>query len=198
MSARRPTSLLVGCLLLTSLLAACGDTKKESSATTTTAAPVAGVTARGAWARTSPASATTGVVYVTLASAIDDALTGATVAPAVAAKSELHETVAAGAGSATTAMGGATTTEAMGGATTTEAMGGATTTVAGSGEMTMRPVDKIELKAGKPVTLEPGGYHIMLMDLVAPLKAGATVEVTFQFSHAKPLTINVPVRDDAP
>ena len=36
----------------------------------------------------------------------------------------------------------------------------------------------LELPAGKAVDLKPGGYHVMLMDLKQPLKAGDTVPVT--------------------
>lgn len=36
----------------------------------------------------------------------------------------------------------------------------------------------LELPAGKAVELKPGGYHIMLMDLKQPLKAGETVPLT--------------------
>jgi periplasmic copper chaperone A len=44
--------------------------------------------------------------------------------------------------------------------------------------MKMRAVPAIELPAGKPVDLKPGGYHVMLMDLKQTLKAGDTVPVT--------------------
>ena len=36
----------------------------------------------------------------------------------------------------------------------------------------------LELPAGKAVALKPGGFHLMLMDLKQPLKAGDTVPVT--------------------
>ena len=36
----------------------------------------------------------------------------------------------------------------------------------------------LELPAGKTVELKPGGFHVMLMDLKAPLNAGATVDVS--------------------
>ncbi|MCZ2290398.1 MAG: copper chaperone PCu(A)C [Burkholderiales bacterium] len=36
----------------------------------------------------------------------------------------------------------------------------------------------LELPAGKTVKLKPGGYHVMLMDLKAQVKAGDTVPVT--------------------
>jgi periplasmic copper chaperone A len=44
--------------------------------------------------------------------------------------------------------------------------------------MKMRAVAAVELPAGKTVKLEPGGYHVMLMDLKKELKAGDTVPVT--------------------
>ena len=36
----------------------------------------------------------------------------------------------------------------------------------------------LDLPAGKTIELKPGGYHLMLMDLKAPLKAGDMVDLT--------------------
>ncbi len=44
--------------------------------------------------------------------------------------------------------------------------------------MEMRAVDSLALPAGKIVELKPGGYHVMLIDLVKPLGAGDKVPVT--------------------
>lgn len=44
--------------------------------------------------------------------------------------------------------------------------------------MRMRAVAGIELPAGKPVELKPGGYHVMLMDLKQQVKEGETVMIT--------------------
>jgi copper(I)-binding protein len=44
--------------------------------------------------------------------------------------------------------------------------------------MKMRAVAGLELPAGKPVELKPGGYHLMLMDLKKELKPGEMVPVT--------------------
>ena len=46
------------------------------------------------------------------------------------------------------------------------------------GVMRMSAVEKVPLPAGKPVELRPGGYHVMLMDLKAPLRAGDVVPLT--------------------
>jgi periplasmic copper chaperone A len=43
--------------------------------------------------------------------------------------------------------------------------------------MKMRAVPALELPAGQRVELKPGGYHVMLMDLKRPLKAGERIPV---------------------
>lgn len=47
--------------------------------------------------------------------------------------------------------------------------------------MKMRAVPKIELPAGKEVKLEPGGLHVMLIDIKQPLKVGEKVPLTLLF-----------------
>jgi copper(I)-binding protein len=47
--------------------------------------------------------------------------------------------------------------------------------------MKMRAVPKIDLPAGKEVKLEPGGLHVMLIDLKQPLKVGEKVPLTLVF-----------------
>jgi copper(I)-binding protein len=61
------------------------------------------------------------------------------------------------------------------------------------GNMKMRPVNGLDLAPGKPVKLAPGGSHLMLMGLKAPLKAGDTFPLTLRFEHAPPLTVTVTV-----
>ena len=48
----------------------------------------------------------------------------------------------------------------------------------------MRAIDALALPAGQPVQLKPGGHHIMLLDLKAPLAEGATVPLTLLFKDA--------------
>lgn len=56
----------------------------------------------------------------------------------------------------------------------------------------------LELPAGKPVELKPGGYHVMLMDLKQPLSAGDLVPLTLTLQGAdgkkEVLELKVPVR----
>ena len=47
--------------------------------------------------------------------------------------------------------------------------------------MRMRQVPAIELSAGKTVKLEPGGYHVMLMELKNQVKEGSSVPLTLVF-----------------
>ena len=65
--------------------------------------------------------------------------------------------------------------------------------------MRMRAVDKLELPAGRAVELKPGGYHVMLMDLKAPLKKGDTVPITLKVrtksGQAQDLEVKAEVRD---
>ena len=51
--------------------------------------------------------------------------------------------------------------------------------------MKMRSVDAVPLPAGKPVEFKPNGYHLMLMGLKAPLKAGDVVPIKLVVEDAK-------------
>lgn len=46
------------------------------------------------------------------------------------------------------------------------------------GVMKMRAVEALPLPAGQAVALKPGSYHVMLMGLQRPIKAGETVPLT--------------------
>ena len=52
------------------------------------------------------------------------------------------------------------------------------------GVMRMREISALELPAGKAVELKPGSYHLMLMDLKQPMKAGDIVPVTLVIEGA--------------
>ncbi len=60
--------------------------------------------------------------------------------------------------------------------------------------MRMRAVPAIALAAGKPFDLRPGGHHLMLMNLKAPLKDGSQVPVTLVLRDAKGAERRVPVQ----
>lgn len=64
--------------------------------------------------------------------------------------------------------------------------------------MRMREVEAIELPAGQPVALQPGGLHLMLMELKSPLKNGDRFPLTLKFEKAGELQVEVQVRTQAP
>jgi copper(I)-binding protein len=68
--------------------------------------------------------------------------------------------------------------------------------------MRMRAIDTLAVPAGQTVALKPGGYHLMLVGLKAPLPQGQQVPVTFSFTDAKgkpgKLEVKVPVAVSAP
>jgi len=51
--------------------------------------------------------------------------------------------------------------------------------------MKMRAVDALPLPMGKAVELKPNGYHMMLMGLKAPVKAGDVVPIKLVIEDAK-------------
>lgn len=66
------------------------------------------------------------------------------------------------------------------------------------GVMRMRMLDSLTIPAKGTVTLEPGGFHLMLMGLHAPLKAGQTVKLKFKLANGRTLSVTAPVRDPSP
>lgn len=68
--------------------------------------------------------------------------------------------------------------------------------------MKMRAVPGLDVPAGKPVELKPGGYHVMLMDLKLPLQKDTTIPLTLTFKNAKGVEskteLKVPVKTSAP
>lgn len=63
--------------------------------------------------------------------------------------------------------------------------------------MKMRAVPSLALPAGKTVALKPGGYHVMLMDLKAPIKAGDSVPLTLVFEAADKQRQTVEIKAEA-
>jgi hypothetical protein len=55
----------------------------------------------------------------------------------------------------------------------------------------------LPLPADQAVALAPGGNHLMLIGLTAPLVAGETVPLTFQFASAPAITVQAQVRQPA-
>ncbi len=63
------------------------------------------------------------------------------------------------------------------------------------GVMKMRPVKGgLTIDPGKTVKLAPGGYHLMMMDLKAPLKQGDKLPLTLQFEKAGKVAVTLDVQ----
>lgn len=59
--------------------------------------------------------------------------------------------------------------------------------------MRMREVDAIDVPAGGKAELKPGGFHVMLIDLKAPLVAGQTAPLTLTFERAGSITVELAI-----
>ncbi len=58
----------------------------------------------------------------------------------------------------------------------------------------MRRVDNIPVPAGGSVALKPGGYHVMLINLKQPLKAGEKIKLKLQFEKAGAVEVEAAVQ----
>ena len=70
------------------------------------------------------------------------------------------------------------------------------------GVMKMRAMPVLDLPANQAVELKPGSYHLMLMDLKAPLMKDGSVTLTLTFKDAKGVEskqqVNLPVASGMP
>lgn len=61
------------------------------------------------------------------------------------------------------------------------------------GVMKMRPVESIEIKARGETVLKPGGLHVMMIDLKAPMKEGDMVPITLTFDDGSTKQVDAKV-----
>ena len=61
------------------------------------------------------------------------------------------------------------------------------------GVMKMRPVPSIEVKAKGEAVLKPGGLHVMMIDLKAPMKEGDVVPITLSFDDGSTKQVDAKV-----
>jgi copper(I)-binding protein len=63
-----------------------------------------------------------------------------------------------------------------------------------NGVMQMRPVEGgLEIKPGETVTLKPGSFHMMLVNLKHPLEQGNTIKATLKFDTAGSVDLDYPI-----
>ena len=53
--------------------------------------------------------------------------------------------------------------------------------MARGGVISMEPVNAVPIPAGGKLDMKPGGFHVMIMQLSRPLKAGETLPLVFKF-----------------
>jgi copper(I)-binding protein len=63
------------------------------------------------------------------------------------------------------------------------------------GLMRMRPAGAIEIAPGASAVLQPGGLHIMLMELTQPLVEGNSFPLTLNFERAGSVEVKVMISD---
>jgi len=61
------------------------------------------------------------------------------------------------------------------------------------GVSTMTPIGDIEIAPDEAVALEPGGLHVMLMQLSRPMIEGETFALTLVFADGDEATVEVPI-----
>jgi copper(I)-binding protein len=191
---KRTTTLLLASLLA---LAACGSSDP--------------VSIDNAWARASAEGQTRGAIYFDLTVDDDDVLLGADVPASVAGEAQVHEVVMADESmdemsgdmdddmDDSAAMEGSDDMGEMSG--DMDEMSGDMDEMSGDmdGAMVMRELaDGLTLEGGETVSFEPGGYHVMLLDLAAPLAVGDEIELTLDFAEAGATTLTVEVAASAP
>jgi periplasmic copper chaperone A len=62
-----------------------------------------------------------------------------------------------------------------------------------AGVSTMMDMSGLDIPAGGSIEMKPGGIHIMLMGLTAPLKKGDTLKLTLSFEHAGKIDVDAKI-----
>jgi len=60
--------------------------------------------------------------------------------------------------------------------------------------MSMHHQMSVNIPAGEQVVFEPGGYHVMLINLQRDLIDGETISLNLKFKNAGEIRLEVPVR----
>jgi hypothetical protein len=66
-----------------------------------------------------------------------------------------------------------------------------------SGRKLMRPLEGLSIAPGERVVFQPGGSHLMLMDLKAPIAAGDVATITIGFSDGSSVSVDAVAKSPA-
>jgi copper(I)-binding protein len=64
-----------------------------------------------------------------------------------------------------------------------------------NGAMEMQQQDSVPVPARSQVEFQPGGLHVMLINLPQDLNAGETISLTLTFQNAGEINLSVPVKE---
>ena len=186
-------------LLAGGTLAACGDSDSDSDDEGSSGS--AEVTISGQWARSGTAGGNTAVYMELTGGSEPNDLVGASVSSDVATDAQIHETTGGGM-AGDDDMGDMSSEDDMaaeGGDDMGDMAGEGDMSdgddSSGGGMMSMQEVEAITIPAGETVSLEPGGFHVMLLELTEDLSAGDSIEVTLTFADGSEQTLTAEVRD---
>lgn len=180
-------------LALGIFVAACGSDDSDSGSGSS------GVEVTDVWARPSTMTQNAGAVYMTITSKDGDTLTAAKVPTSVAGMTQLHETTTNGEPTDSESAMESGDSSSMDSGDTMDSSNSdsmnSSDSMDGTAMMGMKEVDQIDIPAGETVKLEPGGYHIMLLDLKGQIKSGDTIPVTLTFKKAGTVKVDAAAQD---
>lgn len=187
---RKKSLLLAGVLAIALALVGCSSDDEEGTPSSTTSGASDAPQVSDVWARAAMEGGNTAIYFVIDGGSTADRLVSVSVPEGTGATTEIHETVPVDQDD------DADMSQSMGsdsdmdhGDMDDEGHGG------GSKMMTMRPVEGIDVPAGGQVVLEPGGYHVMILDLDAALVGGDELPVTLTFEKAGDIEVTAEVRE---
>lgn len=138
------------------------------------------------WSRPTAAGAENGAVYMTILSPTDDVLNSVAVDSDIAAAASFHET----------------TTVASEGDAEGHSGDGDESNDSDGMDMAhmsaMATIDAVPISSGDVVRFQPGGLHVMLEQLTAPLETGERFRLTLVFRESGERDVEVVVGDGPP
>lgn len=180
---RRLGVLAGAAILLSGVIVGCGNSDEDATPTTAGAASDLPV-ATGVWARAAKAGGNTAIYMSIAGGKSKDQLLKVATDDDLADSVEIHETTTA-----------EPDEHSDHNAHDDHGDHGDMGSDMGGGMKTMRPVDMIEVPAGKKVELAPGGYHVMVMDLRSDLSVGDSIPITLTFKNAGEIRATAQVRE---
>ena len=175
----RPMALAALVLIVGSALVATSCSSSGSSSSTFKSK---NIVVSNVWARESAGAADNGAVYLTIenTSGTVDKLFSASVPQTFAKSASIHEMVMVDGTTATTLAGNSSSSTTMDSGS--------------SSMMSMKEVASVTIPANGSVTFEPGGRHIMLTGLAAPLKNGQKFDLNLGFLNGGVIKVTATVK----